>query len=119
VIYSDPLGIYLNMPEEIAEKISGIMRRIQYFGTSDSLCTCLGSGFSKPPPERCIHPFKEGEEGLIFLLTDFTEGVSFGNVNPYSGSRMREEKHLRRIPYLFPLRITKKESNYTIYEALT
>ena len=118
VLYSDPLGIYINAPEDIAEKVSNVLKGIQYFGTSDSLCTCLESGVSEPPVERCIKPFKEQEEGLIFLLTDFTEEASFENVNPYSGVRLKEEEHLRRVPYLFPLRITKKESNYTIYETL-
>ncbi len=119
IVYSDPLGIYIDVAEDVTEKVSRVLRRIQYLGTSDSLCTCLESGIADPPTERCIKPFKERGEGIIFLLTDFTEEVSFENINPYSGSRMREEKHLRRIPYLFPLRITKKESNYTIYETLT
>lgn len=119
IIYSDPLCIYIDVPEDIIERVSTVLRRIQYIGTSDSLCTCLESSVVEPPMERCIKPFKEGKGGIIFLLTDFTEEVSFENINPYSDSRMMEDKHLKRVPYLFPLRITKKESNYTLYETLS
>jgi hypothetical protein len=119
LVYSDVLTVYMDLPENTVEKLLGIMKKISYFGTSDSLCTCLKIDNSEPIQERCISPFNEQKNGLIFLLTDFSEDTTFEYVDPYAGVNMKGSEYLKKIPYHFPLTVLKKESNYTIYERIS
>jgi len=119
VHFGGPLGIYLEIPERIKDTVEASLRNISYFGTSDSICSCI-EVVSKPPSENCV--VKEfdpdlNKNGIVFLLSDFTETVSFNNVNPYSEEKMTN-KHISIKPYFFPLKPIKKENNYILYETV-
>jgi len=124
VVYGGPLSIYIEAPHEIIADISDALKNISYFGTSDSLCICIETSLSDPPWGRCAKPYnvktmdQKSKEGLIFLLTDLTENASFETVNPFSEVKLRERKHIISLPYLFPMRIVKKESNCVVYELI-
>jgi len=122
IIYDEPLTIYIDTPQEDVDEISKVLKNIQYFGTSDSLCMCLESGISKPNLPRCIKPYNTqekllNENGIIFLLSDFTEKTTFESVDPFSGKKMKKED-LTLKPYLFPIQVVKKDKNCTIYKCL-
>lgn len=122
ILYDGFLTIYLNVSKDIAEEVSKTLKNIQYFGTSDSVCLCFESGAMEPPLERCIKPCNRQEEtilknGMVFLLSDFTEKTTFEAINPFSDKRMKKED-LTLKPYIFPIKIEKKDKNCTIYRRL-
>jgi len=122
VIYDGLLGIYIEVPDHISGEVTDALENVSFFGTSDSMCYCIKSSLQEPPWNRCIRPYFDSEyrrtsrDGLVFLLTDFTEHTAFENVNPYSKKKLREEKHITLIPYFFPIKVIKKESNCIIYQ---
>jgi CRISPR-associated Cas5-like protein len=120
VLYNGPLTIYLNIPEEARQETLKTLTLVQYLGTSDSLCYCLETSVKSPSPTNCTKLCeleKVTEKGIIFLLSDFTEKISFDSVNPYSSKKIRKED-LTLVPYLFPIQIVKKDKNCTIYQRL-
>lgn len=122
IIYDGFLTIYLNASKDIAEEVSKTLKNIQYFGTSDSICLCFESGTMDPPLERCMKPCHGQEEailknGVIFLLSDFTEKTTFEAINPFSSKKMKKEDITLK-PYVFPIRVEKKDKNCTIYRRL-
>jgi CRISPR-associated Cas5-like protein len=119
VLYDGDLGIYLDTPKDAIEEISSVFKNVQYFGTSDSICLCLENALTEPTPKRCIklhNKLKEPlhENGVVFLLSDFTETTSFEDVNPFSGKKMKKGTIVLK-PYLFPIKVVKKDRNCTIY----
>ncbi|MGQ9680611.1 MAG: CRISPR-associated protein Cas5 [Candidatus Bathyarchaeia archaeon] len=120
LVYSDPLNILLEIPDHSLNDIEKSLKTISHFGTSDSLCTCIEIINREPLWDKCPKVYSAGDKkGIIFLLTDFTNKVAFDNVNPYSGVRMIKDKHIITKPYLFPLHLLAKESNYTIFENIS
>lgn len=122
VIYCGPLHIYVDAPDDSVQDVLKGFKLVQYFGSSDSLCTCLETNTSEPNWQKCIRPVDSGNEkfdtqGMVFLLTDFTEKVAFESVNPFSGKKLKKGELLQK-PYFFPLKIIKKEKNCTIYKCL-
>lgn len=122
ILYDGALTIYLNASKNIAEEVSKTLKNIQYFGTSDSICLCSESGAMEPLLERCIKPCNKQEQtilknGMVFLLSDFTEKTTFEAINPFSRKRMKKED-LTLKPYIFPIKVEKKDKNCTIYRRL-
>jgi len=121
ILYDGLLSVYLNVPQDIIKEVSEVLKKIQYFGTSDSICSCLESGVMEPPLERCIKPCERGglplTSGIIFLLSDFTEKTTFESINPFSSKKMRKGDITLK-PYLFPIEVVKKDKNCTIYRRL-
>jgi CRISPR-associated Cas5-like protein len=120
ILYNGPLTIYIETPQDTAKELVGILKNIQYFGTSDSICTCLESKFSEPNVASCIKPVKEQAEltsGTVFLLSDFTEKATFASVNPFSGRKMKKDEIVLK-PYIFPIQVEKKDKNCTVYRRL-
>jgi len=120
ILYHGDLGIYLDAERGDTEEISQGFRNIQYFGTSDSICLCIENSLTEPTPSRCIKLQAEQKEplhqnGTVFLLSDFIETTSFEDVNPYSGKKMRKGSIVLK-PYLFPIKVVKKDRNCTIYQ---
>ncbi len=116
VLYSGPLTIFIHLPNRIRE-VEESLKAVRYFGTSDSVCTNIECGYREPLWEKIPTPYsaRDKKEGVIFLLTDFTENVTFDAVNPYSKASLRGE-HIIKRPYVFPLKVVEKKKNYTIYE---
>ncbi|MEM3075837.1 MAG: CRISPR-associated protein Cas5 [Candidatus Bilamarchaeaceae archaeon] len=120
ILYNGPITIFIEMPQETAEEVRDILRNIQYFGTSDSICTCLESNFAEPNISRCANPVKEKAKptnGIVFLLSDFTEKATFESVNPFSEQKLKKGEITLK-PYIFPIEIEKKDKNCTIYRRL-
>lgn len=122
ILYDGNLGIYLEAQKENIEEISQAFRNIQYFGTSDSICLCLETAITEPTLEQCIKPCNENKEalqenGIVFLLSDFTDTATFEDVNPFSGKKMKKGSIVLK-PYLFPMRVVKRDRNCTIYQRM-
>jgi len=119
ILYNGPLTIYIEALEDTAKKVIDILKNIQYFGTSDSICTCLESSFSEPNIASCIKPVREQEltSGTIFLLSDFTKKATFDSVNPFSDRKMKKDEIVLK-PYIFPIQVEKKDKNCTVYRRL-
>jgi CRISPR-associated Cas5-like protein len=121
VIYGGPLTIYMDVPEDSVEETLRTAKGVQYFGTSDSLCTCVESYVSKPNFKGCakqIEHCKEllSEKGFVFLLLDFTKKTTFDSINPFSGKKLKKSELVLK-SYLFPMEIVKRDKNCTIYHA--
>lgn len=122
ILYEGFLTIYLNVSKDISEEVSQTLKKIQYLGTSDSTCFCFESGAMEPQLEHCIKPYNSREDvtlnnGIIFLLSDFTEKTTFEAINPFSSRKMKKEDITLK-PYIFPLKVEKKDKNCTIYRRL-
>jgi len=118
ILYDGKLGIYLDVPKDANAEITERLRNIQYFGTSDSICLCIESALTEPNLQHCIQLSLEKEtpqkNGIVFLLTDFAETASFDDINPFSGKKMKKNTIALK-PYLFPIKVEKKDRNCTIY----
>lgn len=122
VLFDGNIGIYLDTQKDDIEEISKAFKNIQHFGTSDSICLCLENTVTEPVLERCIKPCigKEGmlrENGIVFLLSDFTDKTSFEDINPFAGEKMKKESMILK-PYLFPMQVAKKDRNCTVYQRI-
>jgi len=123
IIYDGPLSIYIEVSDESsAQEIMRYFKAIQYFGSSDSICTCLGTGLSDPDWQKCIRQANAESEkiqnkGMIFLLTDFTEKATFDSINPFSGRKLKKGELLLK-PYFFPIEVVKKDKNCVVYKRL-
>jgi len=122
VIYNGPLKIYLNVPESSSEAIIEALRNIQFLGTSDSICTCTHTAKVAQPPAKCAKPHSTTEQektnGIIFLLTDFTNKATFDAANPYTKKKLRKDEDIISKPYIFPIKVIKKDKNCTVYASL-
>jgi hypothetical protein len=98
------------------------LKAIQYLGSSDSICSCVKNGYLEPNWSYCPQPYEnlisrqQSIEGIPFMLTDFTDAVTFDRVNPYSGKKLEEDKHMTLKTYIFPLKILIEENNCILYE---
>jgi CRISPR-associated Cas5-like protein len=122
VIYNGPLKIYLNIPDDSSEAIINALKNIQFLGTSDSLCTCTSATQVEQPSSKCakLHSTTKQEKtsGMIFLLTDFTSNATFNAVNPYTKKKLRKDRDIILKPYIFPIKVSKKDKNCTVYSSL-
>jgi CRISPR-associated Cas5-like protein len=122
IIYNGPLKIYLNVPEDSLKATIEALRNIQFLGTSDSICTCTNTTKVTRPPTKCAKPHfiteQEKMNGVIFLLTDFTNKATFDAVNPYTKKKLRKDEDIISKPYIFPIKVIKKDKNCTVYTTL-
>jgi len=122
IVYSDALNVHLDVPREASESLLDGLKGIQYFGSSDSICSCIKSGLLEPDWARCPQPLddsisnKSSINGIVFLLTDFTDVAAFDSVNPFSEKKLEKDKHITLRPYIFPLKVSIKERDCTVYE---
>jgi CRISPR-associated Cas5-like protein len=121
ILYEGILGVYLDTQKDNIEEVAEALKNVQYFGTSDSICLCVENGAAEPNFEHCIQLCSEKEEtpknGTVFLLTDFTDTASFESVNPFSGKKMKKGAIILK-PYLFPIKVVKKDRNCTVYQLM-
>lgn len=123
ILYDGPIGIYIDVQDDYVSEILESFKLVQYFGSSDSICTCIETGVSKPEWHKCIRRIDTEEKGtidtkgIVFLLSDFTDKATFESVNAYSSKKVKKED-LSQKPYLFPLEVIKKERNCTVYKRL-
>lgn len=122
IIYDGPIHVYIDAQDESVQDVLKSLKLVQYFGSSDSLCTCLETNVSGPDLQKCIRPVDSkiemfDKKGMIFLLTDFTEKTTFESVNSLSGKKLKKGELLQK-PYFFPLEVVKKEKNCTMYRRL-
>jgi len=121
VVYSDALNIHLDVPKEASESLLDGLKGIQYFGSSDSICSCIKSGLLEPDWTRCPQPLdsisnQSSIKGIVFMLTDFTNMATFDNVDPFSEKKLEKDKQITLRPYIYPLKVTIKERDCTVYE---
>jgi CRISPR-associated Cas5-like protein len=123
IIYGGPINIYIEVSDEsFSQEIMRYFKAIQYFGSSDSICTCLETGISDPDWQKCIRQANaEGgkiqNKGMIFLLTDFTAKATFDSINPFSGKKPKKGELLLK-PYFFPIEVVEKDKNCVVYKRL-
>jgi len=120
ILYDGDISVFLDCPSVVTEEASRALQRVQYFGTSDSICSFLENAKMEPDQENAVKHVKNGasaEKGIIFLLTDFTEKTTFENVNPFSEKKMKKENFALK-PYLFPIQVVQRDKNCTIYKRI-
>jgi CRISPR-associated Cas5-like protein len=118
VLFDGDLGVYLDTQKDAIEEVSHAFKNVQHFGTSDSICLCIENSLTEPSPKRCIMHIEQKEalheNGIVFLLSDLTATTSFEDINPLSGKKMKKGAIVLK-PYLFPIKVAKKDRNCTIY----
>jgi CRISPR-associated Cas5-like protein len=120
ILYEGSIGIYLDVPKGFIEDVCEALQKVQYFGTSDSICSLYENKVSEPDANRSIKQWVQKEalgEGVVFLLSDFTEKTTFEDVNPFSGKR-RIKENLTLKPYLFPIQIIQRDKNCILYQLI-
>lgn len=119
VHFSGPLRILIEIPEK-EEEIKSILKKIKYFGTSDSLVLCR-EVTERPPDEKiCAKPLGKIEELEsqrlpIIPLLDFKTDIEFEDINPYEKTR---KAPFETKPYIFPAKREKEGSNWIIYSRI-
>jgi CRISPR-associated Cas5-like protein len=82
---SEPLIIYIAVDNK--DSIKESLKKIRYFGTSDSLVYCKNDVTEEEPPANCIEPLKTLEKVqrnvLVMPVKDLKTDSRFENVNPY------------------------------------
>ena len=122
IVYSDVLNVHLDVPREASESLLDGLKGIQYFGSSDSICSCVKSGLLEPDLTRCPQPFdgsisnQSSIKGIVFMLTDFTDIATFDSVDPFSEKKLEKDKQITLKPYIYPLKVVIKERDCTVYE---
>jgi len=117
--FSGPLNIFIEIENE-KNLIIDILRRIKYFGTSDSLVFCKSISEQVPDENLCVKSLEPmGMEGnillgdLALLLADFKKDISFKDINPYEKVRNRDPYLLSS--YVFPIKLEREGKNWVIY----
>jgi CRISPR-associated Cas5-like protein len=120
ILYDGALGIHLDVASSDVEEVSEALQRVQYFGTSDSICYCFEKTKAGPDQKHVVSQCGQNQalsEGVVFLLSDFSENTTFEDINPFSEKRMKRES-LSLKPHLFPMRVVQKDRSHTIYQRL-
>jgi CRISPR-associated Cas5-like protein len=120
ILYDGKLGIHLDVPSDDIEEVSEALQRVQYFGTSDSICCCLEKTKAEPDQKQTVKQCAQNRalaEGVVFLLSDFAEKTTFEDINPFSGKKTKKDNLILK-PYLFPIQVLQKDRNCTVYQRL-
>jgi CRISPR-associated Cas5-like protein len=117
ILYNGNLGIRLEIDSN-ENQVSEALKKIQYFGTSDSICSYI-EGLNETNPKHIVKSslqnFNGDVKGVIFLLSDFSENTTFDDINPFSGKKLKKE-NLTLKPYLFPIYAWQKDKSCTVYK---
>lgn len=123
VHFSGPINIFIKVDDAKKEKLKDILRKIKYFGTSDSLVFCKSITEELPDENTCIKLLKPmvSKETMVIgdfalLLADLKENIQFKDVNPYEKVRNRDPFSLS--PYVFPLKLESEGKNWVIYSKI-
>jgi CRISPR-associated Cas5-like protein len=119
ILYNGNLGIRLEINSN-ENLVSEAFKKIQYIGTSDSICSYIEE-LNESSPERIVKQsspdFSGANKGVIYLLSDFSENTTFNDINPFSGKKLKKDNLILK-PYLFPIRVKQKDKNCTVYTCL-
>jgi len=117
ILYNGNLGIRIEINSN-EDQIYDAFKKIQYLGTSDSICSYV-EGLNGTNPKRIVKQsslnFSSDVKGVIFLLSDFSENTTFDDINPFSGKKLKKE-NLTLKPYVFPISVMQKDKNCTVYK---
>lgn len=117
ILYYGDLGVRLEI-ESNKNQVSEALKLIQYFGTSDSICSYLEE-LNEDSPKNVVKPVlqshNEDINGAVFLLSDFGEKTVFDDINPFSGKKLKRENLILK-PYLFPIQVYQKDKSCTVYQ---
>ena len=116
-----PLEVYVEVGEEVADRIVGYFSLLRRLGTSDSLARCTAEVGQAPPTELVCRPVGDVpgnlanfERRMVVSLHDLPDGVSFDAVNPYA---MRQPRfQYRQQFWVLPLVQRQRGENWTLYE---
>lgn len=113
-----PLSVFIEVPESDVDNISFLLQRIRRFGTSDSLCYCIGVMKDKPPAENlCARAFDGAvvaTGGFVSLLADLTSESQFDGFNPFGGDQNLAKQEVR--PWILPLTVKRSGETWAILE---
>ncbi len=120
--FSGPLNIFIDVKNE-KNLIIDILKRIKYFGTSDSLVFCKSVSEQVPDENACVKCLESlsGEGSVLLgdlalLLADFKKDISFKDINPYEKVRNRDPYLLSS--YVFPIKLEREGKNWVIYSKI-
>jgi CRISPR-associated Cas5-like protein len=119
ILYNGNLGIRLEINSN-ENLVSEAFKKIQYIGTSDSICSYIEE-LNESSPERIVKQsspdFSGANKGVIYLLSDFSENTTFNDIIPFQAKNLKKIILILK-PYLFPIRVKQKDKNCTVYTCL-
>jgi len=113
--FCEPIKFYIDVSEK--EEIRNLLRKVRYFGTSDSIVYCRNV-VERDPLGSCIEPVETLEKiernVLVIRVKDLNPNVSFEHINVYGKTRTKE----LFIPkyYLIPIINQRQGKNWIIYQ---
>lgn len=126
VHFGGPLGIALGVPtDSLPDWLPQLMLGINYLGKRGGFiqATCLPETTPDLPPGmvRLNPPGGQTQfamQGLLQLLDDCGDKMSFAQANIYSGKSVRTGKDRLSYPVVIPYRLVRSSKSYTLYERL-
>ena len=127
VLYSEPLILYLRIPQacdEDLQKILKVVKLLRRLGTSDSLLSVLDVTFEVPKESPwLVRPLERFTEtlrgGLIQKVKDISPNASFEQINIYrkTDSKAGKEVLIEKF-YVVPVKAVKEGGNWTLYSRI-
>ncbi len=118
-LLSEPLSVYIEVPQAHADEIRKLLPCIRRFGTSDSLCWCTGVSEEKPDNCLCPQPLDKltpTQQGLAVRLSDLSPQSQFDGFNPFGGSTSKAK--LEKQVYVLPLIVQRSGETWAILERI-
>jgi CRISPR-associated Cas5-like protein len=121
VHHGGPIGLYIEVSEDLAELVGDTMRRLRRIGTSDSLLYCIQISESEPNPTLIARPLEDFQTVLdpslfagrpVLPLLDIKSSTEFSQVNPYS--KTSGNFTVQRM-YIFPLKVEQSGEGWVRY----
>lgn len=116
-LLNEPLSVFIKVPQAHANEIRELLPRVRRFGTSDSLCWCIGVSEEAPDNRLCPqllanHP--PAQYGLVVRLSDLSTLSQFDDFNPFGGNE-RQAKLDKQV-YVLPLTVKRSGETWAILE---
>lgn len=106
---SGPLTVFLQIPQDVEQRLRVVLRAIGYWGQSSSLVSCLGVTTSSPVPGECARPLAELDGTLPLrpyfscLATEFRSVQMAWSDLLSNGEDTQQKEALRLEVYVWPM----------------
>ncbi len=114
-LFEGPLTVYIEVPSSNAGEIGDLLRRVRRFGTSDSLCWCIGVREEHPDERLCpcrLVDLTSDRGGLVVRLSDLTDNSEFDGFNPFGGNA--RQANLDKNVYVLPLIVERSGETWAL-----
>lgn len=106
VHFSGNLEVYIELPDDVPERIKQYAKHIRYLGTSDSL-VYVNAGWTNKPENGVLFPVENISKvppgSYIYPVKDFSSKATFEQINPYSSKNPGKPYKTK----YFPLKLSR------------